>query len=148
MKIGKKIGLKTSTAFVPPELAATLFRPTESLEELLADETRLEAESALEQKQTKKDRGKMKEIATQLQILSDKIAMLEKGETATEELRGSDKFDVWGFGAVMYEMLCKRWHPLLLLLRAYPLITCFDPTSTMIYVADHSSCARVTTTWS
>jgi hypothetical protein len=93
---------------VPPELAATLFRPTETLADLLTAETKLEAQQALEEKQVPKDRVKLKEIMAQLQSLRDKIAILENGDNTEGKLKADTKFDVLGFGAVMYEMLCGR----------------------------------------
>jgi type IV secretory pathway VirJ component len=106
--VGEDIGLKTSTAFVPPELAVALFRPTETLSALEAEETRLEAERALKKKQRPKDRVELKKIEAKLKGVSDKIAILEDGDGGQGKLKASTQFDVWGFGAVMYEMLCGR----------------------------------------
>jgi hypothetical protein len=111
--VGEEIGLKTSTAFVPPELAAILFRPTETLDDLVAEVTQLEEEQAIRKEQTPKDRApedwaKLKEISCKLQILGDKIAILQDTDDGESKLRARTEFDVWGFGAVMYEMLCGR----------------------------------------
>jgi hypothetical protein len=106
--VGEEIGLKTSTAFVPPELAVALFRPTETLSALLAEETQLEADQALKQKQRPKDRVELKKIEAKLKGVRDKIAILEDGDEGQSKLKASTEFDVWGFGAVMYEMLCGR----------------------------------------
>ncbi len=46
MQEGAEVGLKTSTAFVPPELAALVFKPKESIEELREKLPELERQKA------------------------------------------------------------------------------------------------------
>jgi serine/threonine protein kinase len=93
---------------VPPELAAILFRPAESLADLEAAQNLKKRERNIEEEKEENDANKVDELNVELASLASKIKMLKLGKLKEEKLRASDKFDVWSFGVVMYEMLCKR----------------------------------------
>jgi serine/threonine protein kinase len=109
-KVGEVIGLKTSTAFVPPELAALLFRPKESLGELEMELKQNERErDALKESDADKDVDEVDRLSGRNIELRRIIKRQKGGAFATPTiLQASDAFDVWSFGVVMYEMLCKR----------------------------------------
>jgi serine/threonine protein kinase len=107
--VGGEIGLKTSTAFIAPELAAALYHKQES-----------RADLELELKQNKQQRNEEEELVIQdlgkldrLNARNSEIGLALQqlrlyGSMIPQKPLASTKFDVWSFGVVMYEMLCNR----------------------------------------
>ncbi len=97
--MGEQVGVKTSTAFVPPELAAILFKPTkESIDEIksqLAEKTRQYDQAA-----ASNDRAKQRSLDQEIQLLESQ----QNGQGAVDALDADPSFDVWSFGAVLYEV--------------------------------------------
>ncbi len=101
------MGEKTSTAFVPPELAAIIFAPTASLEKLQAQ---LQTLSAQTKQPSDNDDDEDKQIALfqNKKKLKSQISQLQKGQGAADNLASKPSFDVWSYGCVLYEVYATR----------------------------------------
>lgn len=89
---------------MPPELAALLYLPAESLQDVVAALKHLKTEIAL-------DPDKLDDPAVlgKLTELGAKIKQIEaSGPAASHMLLAAPSFDVFSFGIVMYEMFCNR----------------------------------------
>ncbi len=105
-QVGEQVGVKTSTAFVPPELAAIIFAPTASLENLQAQLQAL----FTQKKQASDDDDEDKQIALfqNIRTLRSRISQLQKGQGAADKLAAKPSFDVWSYGCVLYEVYVTR----------------------------------------
>ncbi len=96
------MGVKTSTAFVPPELAAIIFKPAVSLEQLQA-----QLQALLAQKKQASDDGdedKESSLLQNIKTLRSQISQKEEGQISSGDLLATAKFDVWSFGQVLFEV--------------------------------------------
>ncbi len=110
------MGVKTSTAFVPPELAAIIFKPTASLDELKAQlhtQTTLSLQKTLlvqksddEDDDTERDllQVELDKVAEAIKGLRSQISQKKKNQGSSGELLATAKFDVWSFGQVLFEV--------------------------------------------
>jgi serine/threonine protein kinase len=113
VRVGEEIGLKTSTAFVPPELAALLFRSKESLADLEKElKQNKEERRALMDVDEDENSEALHDLFRRNMELSRAIKQLKAG--GLKKVISSGSFDVWSFGVVMYEMLCKRSIPFMI----------------------------------
>jgi hypothetical protein len=106
LQVGEQVGVKTSTAFVPPELAAIIFKPTASLENL-----QVQLQALLAQKKQASDDGdedKESSLLQHIRTLRIHISQLQKGLGAADKLASKPSFDVWSFGCVLYEVYTPR----------------------------------------
>jgi serine/threonine protein kinase len=93
---------KPSSAFVPPELAAALFLPTESaasLEERLVQVNKDKETAAAAGEDDLED-----SLSAERKTLKAQIEQLKSGADRKQTLLASAAFDVWSFGVVMFEM--------------------------------------------
>ncbi len=101
------MGVKTSTAFVPPELAAIIFKPKENIDEI---------KSQLDTKQREKDDAYAADpYGTKFDVLQEsckrlhfQIVALQTGQSAADKLTSKPSFDVWSYGCVLYEVYVTR----------------------------------------
>jgi hypothetical protein len=108
--VGELVGVKTSTAFVPPELAAVLFKPKENIDEII-----VLFKSQLVKKEREKDEtyaadpygDKFDALQESCKRLWRQIVALEKDHGPADKLAGKPSFDVWSFGQVLYEVTAR-----------------------------------------
>jgi serine/threonine protein kinase len=102
-QVGAPLGAKkSSSAFIPPELAAIIFLPKEDKEVL--EEKLAKVVADLNMALSAAEFEKVGKLGAKVATLKAQIDQLISGADEKDTLPASAAFDVWSFGVVMFEM--------------------------------------------